>query len=87
MERDQTETKEKVKSYIKTLTHTDSEKIKDDSLFFKEGYLDSMGFIMLITYIEDEFSFKTDDSDLIEENFESVNAISSYIIRKTEIQG
>jgi acyl carrier protein len=86
MERNQTVIKDKLKSYIQTLTHADGEKIQDDSLFFKEGYLDSMGFIMLITYIEDEFSFKTDDSDLIEENFESVNAISSYIIRKTESQ-
>jgi acyl carrier protein len=74
--------KEKVKSYIRQATHVDNEKILDESLFFKEGYLDSMGFIMLITFIEDEFAFKTSDSDLIEENFESINAITSYILRK-----
>jgi acyl carrier protein len=74
--------KEKVKSYIHQSTHVDSEKIKDDSLFFKEGYFDSMGFIMLITFIEEEFALKTNDSDLIEENFESINAITSYILRK-----
>lgn len=76
--------KETIKSYIQTITHADSDNIKDDSLFFREGYLDSMGFIMLITYIEDEFAFKTDDSELVEENFESINAITSYILRKTE---
>ena len=64
----------------------DGDKIQDDSMFFKEGYLDSMGFIMLITFVEDEFGFKTSDSDLVEENFESINAISSYIIRKKENQ-
>jgi acyl carrier protein len=76
--------KEKLKSYIQQATHADIEKIKDDSLFFKEGYLDSMGFIMLITFIEDEFDFKTSDADLIEENFESINAITGYILRKIE---
>lgn len=74
--------KEKVKSYIRQATYVNNEKILDESLFFKEGYLDSMGFIMLITFIEDEFAFKTSDSDLIEENFESINAITSYILRK-----
>ena len=76
--------KENLKSYIQQATHVDIGKIQDDSLFFKEGYLDSMGFIMLITFIEDEFDFKTDDADLIEENFESINAITGYILRKIE---
>jgi acyl carrier protein len=78
--------KEKVKSFIIQSTHVDSEKVVDDSLFFKEGYLDSMGFIMLITFIEEEFEFNTSDADLIEENFESINAITSYILRKKENQ-
>ena len=43
-----------------------------------------MGFIMLITFIEDEFGIKTSDADLIEENFESINAITSYILRKKQ---
>jgi acyl carrier protein len=83
MKHDPEKIKANLKSYIQQATHVDAEKIQDDSLFFKEGYLDSMGFIMLITFIEDEFHFKTNDSDLVEENFESINAISDYIIRKT----
>jgi acyl carrier protein len=43
-----------------------------------------MGFIMLITFLEEEFGIKTIDADLVEENFESVNAISDFIIRKQE---
>jgi acyl carrier protein len=76
--------KGKLKSCIQQATHVDIGKIQDDSLFFKEGYLDSMGFIMLITFIEDEFDFKTNDADLVEENFESINAITAYILRKSE---
>jgi len=84
MKQDPEKIKEKLKSCIKQATHVDIGKIQDDSLFFKEGYLDSMGFIMLITFIEDEFDFKTNDDDLVEENFESINAITAYILRKSE---
>lgn len=74
--------KDKVKSYIQESAHVDKEKIKNDSLIFKEGFFDSMGFIVLITYLEEEFKIKTGDSDLIEENFESINAITDFVARK-----
>ena len=72
----------KVKDYIQQATFVDKDKIRDDSLIFKEGYFDSMGFVVLITYLEENFGIKTTDSDLIEENFESINAITDFIIRK-----
>ena len=77
-------TKEKIRNYIVQTSHADANKIKDESLIFKEGFFDSMGFIMLITFLEEEFCIKTVDSDLIEENFESVNAISEFIQRKSQ---
>lgn len=75
---------ERIKQYIVETSHADANKIKNESLIFKEGFFDSMGFIMLITFLEEEFGIKTIDADLVEENFESVNAISDFIIRKTE---
>ena len=51
---------------------------------FKEGYFDSMGFIMLIAFLEEEFGIKTSDEDLIEENFESINAICDFVDRKVK---
>jgi acyl carrier protein len=77
-------TQEKIKKYIVETSHADANKIKNESLIFKEGFFDSMGFIMLITFLEEEFGTKTVDADLVEENFESINAISDFIIRKTE---
>jgi acyl carrier protein len=75
-------TQEKIKNYIVQTSHADANKIKNESLIFKEGFFDSMGFIMLITFLEEEFGIKTQDSDLIEENFESINAITDFIQRK-----
>ena len=76
--------KRKIRDYIVQTSHADANKIKDESLIFKEGFFDSMGFIMLITFLEEEFGIKTVDSDLIEENFESINAISEFIQRKSQ---
>lgn len=76
--------KEKVRSYIKQSVHADSDKIKDGTLIFKEGFLDSMAFIVLITFLEEEFRIKTNDSDLIEENFESIDAITGFVARKSD---
>jgi acyl carrier protein len=78
-------TKKKVESYIHQTAHVDKGKIKENSLIFKEGYFDSMGFILMITFIEEEFGIKTSDEDLIEENFESINAITDYIDRKIKL--
>lgn len=77
--------KKKVRSHLNQSVHVDSNKIKDSTMIFKEGFLDSMGFIILITYLEEEFKIKTIDTDLVEENFESINAISDFVARKSGI--
>lgn len=69
--------REKIRTYIKTAIHTDN--TEDTTLIFREGYLDSMGFIMLIAFLEDEFGIKTGDADLVEKNFESINAITDFV--------
>jgi acyl carrier protein len=74
--------KELVNSYLKENTLKDANKIDDSTLIFQEGYFDSMGFVLLIDFIENKFGIRTSDEDLVEENFESVNAISNYIARK-----
>lgn len=76
--------KEKVKNYVLEAVYAEKEKIKDNSLIFKEGYFDSMGFMVLISFLEEEFGIKTNDADLLEENFESINAISEFVIRKIQ---
>ncbi len=83
MTEDTLKIRDKVKSYVLQAASADKEKIKDTSLIFKEGYFDSMGFMVLIAFLEEEFGIKTNDSDLLEENFESINAISEFVTRKS----
>ncbi len=74
--------KEIIRKYIKENTFKESDLIKDDTLIFQEGFFDSMGFVMLIDYLEENCKIKTNDSDLVEENFQSINAINDFVIRK-----
>lgn len=73
---------DKIRSYVLEETFADGGKIKNDSLIFREGYFDSMGFVRLVSYIENEFGIRITDEDLIEKNFESVNAISSFVLSR-----
>ena len=74
--------REKVKDFVLDTTFADKAKIADETLIFKNGFIDSMGFVMLITFLEKEFKIPTQDRDLIETNFESINAITNYVMQK-----
>jgi len=76
------EVKEQVRKFIIETSYVPEEKVKYDTKIFVEGIFDSMGFLSLINFIEDNFDIKAEDSELLEENFESVNAIANFIIKK-----
>lgn len=73
-----------VRNFIIENSFVKTNEFDNSTLIFKEGILDSMGFLKLITFIENEFGFQIIDNDLSEENFESINAITEFVIRKTQ---
>jgi acyl carrier protein len=78
--------KEKIFTYVQLITHTDVHSLTPQTLLFKEGIMDSMAFFLLIDHIEEHFGITLGDKDLVEENFESVDSISAYILRKKALQ-
>lgn len=68
--------------YIVEASMCDTGRIDDNTLIFDQGLLDSMGLLFLVQFIKDEFKVVTNDQELIKENFESVNAIVSFIETK-----
>jgi acyl carrier protein len=74
--------KNKIRQYVLETTYAAPEQVKDDSLIFAEGIFDSMGFVLLINFIEETFHFKAKDSELLEDNFESIDAMSRFVERK-----
>jgi acyl carrier protein len=74
--------KEEIKTFIAETSFTDPKEIKDDTMLFEEGIFDSMGLLNLISFLEENYGVQTDDTDLVEENFQNLNAIEDYVARK-----
>jgi acyl carrier protein len=77
-----TEIRNKIRKFIIDTTYVPEDQVQDDTLIFSQGIFDSMGFISLINFVEENFEIKASDDELVEENFESINAIAGYINRK-----
>lgn len=77
---------DQLRNFISETTFTDKEKIKEDTLIFKEGIFDSLGFLSLITFVDEELGIEVADDELLEENFESINAMVAFVNRKTNSQ-
>lgn len=76
---------EKIFDYVRKNTHADTNSINSKTFLFKDGVFDSMGFVLLIDFLEQDFGIRTSDSDLVEENFESITAITNYILKKQTV--
>ena len=61
-----------------------TEGLIDDTSFLEDGIIDSTGVLELVTYLEEEFSIKIEDKDLIPDNLDSINNIIKYLERKIE---
>lgn len=56
----------------------------DDS-FLENGIIDSTGILELIFFIEEQFGIQIDASEVLPENFDSINRLVAYIQRKQSL--
>jgi acyl carrier protein len=49
--------------------------------FISEGYLDSFDIVSLVAAIDEEFNISIDGSDILPENFETIDSISSLVTK------
>ncbi|MDH5766917.1 MAG: acyl carrier protein [Gammaproteobacteria bacterium] len=76
--------KDKLRLYIleNFLFTDDQSELKDDDSFMDQGIMDSTGILELIFFIEDEFSVKVENEEMIPENLDSVNRVVNFINKK-----
>lgn len=74
--------REKIKKFIVETSYVSADQISDDTLIFAQGIMDSMGFISIIGFLEETFLVSALDNELIEANFESIDAISNFVFKK-----
>jgi acyl carrier protein len=54
----------------------------DDVSFLERGFIDSTGVLELVSFIEEAYGIAVNDDELIPENLDSLNKLSSFIARK-----
>lgn len=77
------EIKDKVEEFIKANFY-----VADPSLFtgstslIDQGVIDSTGVLEVVVFLEQEFGFRVEDSELVPENLDSLDGITAYVKRK-----
>ncbi|GAC1453956.1 MAG: hypothetical protein PVSMB4_14630 [Ktedonobacterales bacterium] len=56
--------------------------LDDYTSFMEEGIVDSTGVLELVLFVEESWGLTVDHEDLLPENFDSVDALASYVERR-----
>lgn len=60
--------------------------LRNDTPLLESGILDSLALLRLLVFLEDEFNVLVDDFELIPENFNTIDAICTYVRTQQELQ-
>jgi len=72
-----------IRNYIiENILFGDEELLDVDTSFQENGILDSIGFLEIITFVEEEFGIEIADSEVVPENLGSLRRISSFVEEK-----
>lgn len=55
----------------------------DDDSFLKSGIIDSTGVVELISWVEERYSIRIEDDEILPDNLDSINKVSRFVTRKT----
>ncbi len=79
----QEQIKEQVRQFIRKNFVFDARRVLDDAeSLLGSGVIDSTGILELISFLEEHFGVKFEDSELTGENFDSVEKISTFVSGK-----
>ncbi|NIO21783.1 MAG: acyl carrier protein [Candidatus Aenigmarchaeota archaeon] len=73
-----------IKQFIESelLYDKDSVNVGEKDSLIETGVIDSLGIVKLLAFLEETFSIRIPDDELIPENFETIEAISLLIGNK-----
>jgi len=55
---------------------------QDSDSFMERGIIDSTGVLELLEFIEEKFSLKVEDEEVVPDNLDSLDKLTAYICRK-----
>lgn len=57
----------------------------DDISFLDQGVVDSMNVLELVNFVEERYSLRVEDRDIVPDNFDSVARLAAYVRNKQQI--
>lgn len=77
------ETKEQIRRFVLTTARSKGvTQVTDDQSLMVNGIIDSLGIFRLVAFLEENFSVRIGDDDIVHENFQSINEIHRFVAAK-----
>jgi len=74
---------EKIKQFIVEELLEEVREIDASTELLASGLIDSLGILQLANFVEEEFEFTVPPEDFLLENFSSINAMLTYLKKRT----
>lgn len=83
MSNDTTDVRSRVRHYIleNLLFSSDPDELPDEASLLDRGIIDSTGVLELVLFLEESFGLQVKASEMLPQNFDSVNAITAFVER------
>jgi D-alanine--poly(phosphoribitol) ligase subunit 2 len=75
---------QRVRVFLEENFFIDFEETEADENLLEAGYIDSMGFVRLVTFLEESFEFEIPTDDLLNDSLSSLEHMCDYIKIKTQ---
>jgi len=74
--------KDKVKEFFVDNFMAEMDGVADSDSFLENGIIDSTGVLELVLFLEETYSIKVEDDEIIPENLDSLENITAYVTSK-----
>ena len=77
------EIKDQIRTFVTSNFYVaDPSLLEDNASLLDRGIIDSTGVLEVIFFIEETFSIKVEDSEMLPDNLDSIERIANFIARK-----
>jgi acyl carrier protein len=74
--------KDKVRAFVLEYAAGRITEVTDDENLLQTNIIDSLGSFRMIAFLEETFLFTIEDTDMVPENFQTLNAVEIFIAGK-----
>jgi acyl carrier protein len=58
------------------------ESVDPDEDLLEQGFIDSMGILKIVVFLEETYGIQVDDEDIVPDNFQTLNRMAKFVEQK-----